>query len=162
MANNYRTFLKKSREIIDEFRTIVLTGRGNLIDILLPPLVFLIVNASFGFTKAMWSALGLALIFSIYRLIRRNPIRSALGGIGIVLIAIALVRFTGQIEFFPPKHPRWACNLTSCYHQHFHQKTYVAWTSFIARRWPWGWYCHPGVLPAYIEVTNLGVAYFAV
>lgn len=30
----------------------------------------------------------------------------------------------------------------------------VAWTSYLARRWPWGWYWHPQVRPAYTEVTG--------
>jgi hypothetical protein len=36
----------------------------------------------------------------------------------------------------------------------------VAWTSYIARRWPLDWYWHPQVRPAYSEVTWLWVAFF--
>jgi hypothetical protein len=37
----------------------------------------------------------------------------------------------------------------------------VAWTSFLARRWPLGWYWHPRVLPAYNEVTIAWAVAFA-
>jgi hypothetical protein len=37
----------------------------------------------------------------------------------------------------------------------------VAWTSFLARRWPLGWYWHPGVRPAYSEVTFFWTLYFS-
>lgn len=36
----------------------------------------------------------------------------------------------------------------------------VAWTSFIARRWPLKWYWHERVRPAYSEVTLAWAAYF--
>jgi hypothetical protein len=36
----------------------------------------------------------------------------------------------------------------------------VAWTSFLARRWPWNWYWHPQVRPAYTEVTWFWALYF--
>jgi hypothetical protein len=38
----------------------------------------------------------------------------------------------------------------------------VAWTSFIARRWPRDWYWHPKVLPAYNEVTIAWAVAFSV
>jgi len=37
----------------------------------------------------------------------------------------------------------------------------VAWSSFIARRWPLGWYWHPQVLPAYNEVTMIWAVAFS-
>jgi hypothetical protein len=35
----------------------------------------------------------------------------------------------------------------------------VAWTSYVARRWPLAWYWHPRVRPAYSEVTLMWVAF---
>lgn len=39
-------------------------------------------------------------------------------------------------------------------------KPMVAWTSYLARRWPWGWYWHPQVRPAYTEVTWFWAVFF--
>jgi hypothetical protein len=37
----------------------------------------------------------------------------------------------------------------------------VAWTSYLARRWPLDWYWHPRVRPAYSEVTLAWAVFFA-
>ena len=39
--------MDKLRELIEEFRSVV-TGRGNLLDSIVPPLIFLILNALLG------------------------------------------------------------------------------------------------------------------
>ena len=38
----------------------------------------------------------------------------------------------------------------------------VAWTSYLARRWPLGWYWHANVLPAYNEVTIAWAVAFSI
>jgi hypothetical protein len=38
----------------------------------------------------------------------------------------------------------------------------VAWTSYVARRWPLDWYWHPKVRPAYNEVTLAWTVFFAI
>jgi hypothetical protein len=37
----------------------------------------------------------------------------------------------------------------------------VAWTSYLARRWPLDWYWHEKVRPAYTEVTLAWILFFA-
>ena len=51
--------MSKFRELGEEFRT-VFAGRGKLADSVIPPVVFVIVNAVLGFDYAVWSALALA------------------------------------------------------------------------------------------------------
>ena len=41
------------------------------------------------------------------------------------------------------------------------RKPMVAWTSFLARRWPLDWYWHERVRPAYSEVTVVWILFFA-
>jgi hypothetical protein len=41
------------------------------------------------------------------------------------------------------------------------RKPMVAWTSYLARRWPLDWYWHPRVRPAYSEVTLAWILFFA-
>ncbi len=61
--------MARIKELVEEFR-LVFTGRGGFIDTVLPPLLFLIVNAIFGFTAAMWASLGLGAALTFIRLIR--------------------------------------------------------------------------------------------
>jgi len=39
-------------------------------------------------------------------------------------------------------------------------KPMVAWTSYLARRWPINWYWHPQIRPAYTEVTWVWILFF--
>ena len=150
----------KTRELIEEFRT-VMTGRGNLVDAVLPPLIFLVANAWLGFEAAMVSALVLAVLFAAWRLIRKQSLWSALGGVGGVLLAILLVRLLGRAEgFFLPGIVTGAGTAVIAILSILIKRPMVAWTSFIARRWPWDWYWHPQVRPAYTEVTWLWAVYF--
>jgi len=50
----------KFRELVEEFRT-VFAGRSNLADSIIPPAIFVIVNAVLGFEAATWGSLGVAL-----------------------------------------------------------------------------------------------------
>ena len=150
----------KVRELFEEFR-VVMTGRGNLVDAVLPPLIFLLINAWLGFTAAMWSALVMALLFAGWRLVRRQPLWSALGGVAGVLLAILLVRLLGRAEgFFLPGIVTGAGTAVIAILSILFKRPMVAWTSFISRRWPWDWYWHPKVRPAYTEVTWLWAIYF--
>ncbi len=92
----------KFRELIEEFRT-VFAGRSSLVDSIVPPVVFLIVNALSGLEYATWGALLVALSFAVFRLVRRQPLRYALGGLGAVGVAILISRLLGRAEgYFLP------------------------------------------------------------
>jgi len=86
----------KFQEIIAEFRS-VMTGRGDWTDSLIPPIIFLIMNALTGYEIALWVSLGIALIIAAYRLIKRQPLRYALGGIGGVILAVLIARLTPML-----------------------------------------------------------------
>ena len=151
----------KIRELIDEFRTVV-AGRSNLLDTLVPPLLFVLLNALLGFDYAMWGALVIAALFTLLRLLRREPLWYALGGIGGVLLAILLVQLLGRAEgYFLPGIITGALTLLLCLLSVLVRRPAVAWTSYLARRWPLAWYWHPRVRPAYSEVTWLWVLFFA-
>jgi hypothetical protein len=149
------------REISGEFRDVVL-GRGGVVDAVLPPVLFVIVQALWGFQAAMWSALGLALALGVVRVVRGQNVLYALGGAGGVLLAIGLTRLLGGNEnFFLPGLLTSALTIFLCFVSVIAKRPLVAWTSFIARRWPREWYWHPRVRPAYAEVTIIWGVYFA-
>jgi hypothetical protein len=150
----------KFLEIVDELRT-VLAGRSNILDSILPPILFLIINAFAGFEIAMWSSLAVAGIITGIRLYRRQRLLYALGGIGGVAVAILIALLLGRNEgFFLPNIITGAFTILLCLISVVAGRPIVAWTSHLARRWPRDWYWHPRVRPAYSEVTWLWVLFF--
>jgi hypothetical protein len=152
--------LGKMREIFEELR-LVLAGRSLLVDTILPPVIFLLVNGFFGFGYAMWSALGLSLVIAVLRLLRGQSILFALGGVGGALGAILIVRLLGRsVGFFLPGIFTSGLTVILCLISVLIGRPLVAWTSFLTRRWPLGWYWHPKVRPAYNEVTLAWALFF--
>ncbi len=152
----------KLNELIEEFRTVVI-GRSNLADSIIPPAVFLIVNGLFGFEYAMWSSLALAVVIAAIRLGRGQPIAYALGGLGGVIFAIVVAKLLGRAEgYFLPGIVTGGLTVILCLVSVIAGRPLVAWTSYIARRWPLGWYWHPNVRPAYSEVTLAWAVVFAI
>lgn len=151
----------KSRELLEELRT-VFAGRSPVLDAILPPIVFLLVNGLAGFQAAMWSALSLALVTAGLRLLRRQSLAYSLAGVGGAAVAIAAVWILGRSEgFFLPGLVSGSLTLLLTLASLVFRRPLVAWTSFIARRWPLDWYWHPQVRPAYSETTFAWVVFFA-
>lgn len=148
------------REIAEELRTVVL-GRGRWADALIPPVVFLILNALLGFKAALGGSLMVALLIAGYRLGKRQPLRYALGGIGGVVLAGLIARLVGGAEgYFLPGIITGALTVILCLVSIFIKRPLVAWTSYLTRRWPLEWYWHPRVRPAYNEVTVVWAIFF--
>ena len=150
----------KIHELWDELRT-VLTGQNKILDSILPPLAFVVANALFGLQSAIWSALAAAGLFAIYRLARRQPLGYALGGLGVVVVAVLIALALNRAEgFFLPNILTGGLTVLVCVFSTVFGRPMVAWTSYVARRWPLDWYWHPRVRPAYSEVTLAWAVYF--
>lgn len=150
------------KELQEEFHT-VFAGRGaRVLDSFFPLLVFLIANSLIGLNYGLWGAVLTAVCFAVYRLSQReNPVYS-LGGLGGVVLAAVFVRTSGsEGGFFLPGFISGAITIVLCVVSAAFNRPLVAWSSFIARRWPLAWYWHPKVLPAYSEVTILWAVAFA-
>jgi hypothetical protein len=151
----------KSRELLDELRT-VLAGRSPVLDAILPPILFLLVNGLVGFQAAMWSALALSVVIAAARIVRRQPLTYALAGVGSVSVAIGIAWFLGKSKgFFLPGLVSGSMTLLLTVVSLLIRRPMVAWTSYLARRWPWDWYWHPQVRPAYSETTFAWAVFFA-
>ena len=152
----------KLHELLDELRA-VFAGRNSFIDAILPPILFLLINGLAGFQAAMWSALALSMVIAVVRITRRQSILYALAGVGSVAVAIGLVWILGKSEgFFLPGLVSGSMTLLLIIISLLIRRPMVAWTSYIARRWPLEWYWHPQVLPAYSETTFAWAVFFAV
>jgi hypothetical protein len=85
----------------------------------------------------------------------------ALAGIGSVGLAIAIVWLLGRAEgYFLPSLVSGGMTVALALVSLIIRRPFVAWTSFIARRWPLDWYWHPRVRPAYTEVTIAWTVFF--
>jgi Protein of unknown function (DUF3159) len=152
--------MDKVREILEELR-MILAGRSNVLDSLLPPLFFVLLNAIWGVQVAIWASLGLAIVTVIYRLFSRQSVLYALGGAGGVALAAAVAYLLGRAEgFFLPTIISGAVTILLCLVSVLAGRPIVAFTSFVTRRWPLDWYWHPKVRPAYSEVTWMWVIFF--
>ncbi len=151
---------EKARELFEEFRSV--TGKVGLLDTILPPVLFLLLNGLAGFDAAMVGALGLAFIIAIVRLGRKQSLVYALAGLGSVGLAIALTYLLGRSEgYFLPTIVNGALTVALTVFSLIIRKPMVAWTSYLARRWPLEWYWHDLVRPAYTEVTVVWALFFA-
>jgi hypothetical protein len=150
----------KLNELLHELRAVVLSSRS-LIDIILPPLLFLLLVKWLGFSYAIWGALSLAVLFVAWRIVRRQSIWTAVGGVVGVLLSLALVQvFNREESFFLPGILTGVATVLLAVGSIIAGKPMVAWTSYLARRWPLDWYWHPRVRPAYTEVTWFWAIFF--
>jgi hypothetical protein len=151
----------KARELWEEFRSVVIGGTSFL-DAILPPIIFLLLNGWLGFKAALWGALILSVLIAIFRLWNKNSLFYALAGVLSVGLAVAVALFLGRSEgFFATSLVSGSMTLLLAILSLVIRRPMVAWTSFIARRWPINWYWHPQVRPAYSEVTFAWAIFFA-
>lgn len=150
----------KARELLDELRLVL--GKNSLLDLAVPPILFLLLNGLAGFYAAVVGALGTAVLIAALRLRRKQSLINALSGMASVGLAIALVYLLGRSEgYFLPGIVNGVVTLTLALVSLVIRKPVVAWTSYLARRWPLAWYWHERVRPAYTEVTLAWIAFFA-
>jgi len=150
----------KARELLEEFRAVA--GKVGLLDTILPPILFLLLNGLAGFTAAMIGALGLSVLIAALRLRRGQSLLYALAGMGSVGLAIALAYLLGSSEgYFLPGIVNGGLTVALALVSLIIRKPMVAWTSYLARRWPLDWYWHEQVRPAYTEVTLAWMLFFA-
>ena len=149
----------KAHELLEELRS-VSNGVG-LMDTILPPILFLLLNGLAGFQAAMYGAIAIALLIAILRLRRKQSLMYALAGMGSVALAIALALLLGRSEgYFLPGIVNGGITIALALVSLLIRKPLVAWTSYLARRWPLEWYWHTQVRPAYTEVTLIWTLFF--
>ncbi len=146
--------MRRITELREEFQSIF-SGRGaRVFDSFLPLLLFFVLFALVGMDVALWAALGSAFILAALRILQRESLVYALGGLGGVLLAAVFVHPSGSgAGFFIPGLISGAATIILCVISVAINRPLVALTSFVARRWPMNWYRHPRVLPAYNEVA---------
>jgi hypothetical protein len=150
------------KELLEQFK-LVFSRRNPIFDSVIPPLLFMLTNALYGLTPALWVAFGSSLLFTLLRLIRRQRLGNALLGAGATALAVGLVLLLKSAQaFFLPSLVNGALTVLVLLLSLAFKRPAVAFTSYLTRRWPLQWYWHERVRPAYSEVTAIWAVYSAV
>ena len=76
-------------------------GRRGLAEVGLPSILFVIVyGLTRNLTGAIWAAVAVAAVLSTVRLVKRDTLQHALGGLAGVLVCAAVAHFSGQAKGF--------------------------------------------------------------
>jgi len=153
--------IHKINELLEEFRT-VFSGRSNTVDTIIPPLLYALVNTLVGLLPATLSAVGLAVLLTVLRLIRKQSWLYAFSGLVLTLLAAGLAWFTqNAASFFLPDLLTSGILLAAALLSIVAGKPLAAWSSHLTRAWPKEWYWLPNIKPAYTEVTWMWAAFIA-
>lgn len=155
--------MDKIKELGSELRT-VFAGRGlKILDVIVPLLIFLASRPSLGLIPALGASIGSAVLFFMYRIFKKDNLYYALGGLGAVLLAAGFAILSGSdVGFFIPGLISGGLTVILCLLSILIKRPLAAYSSHLTRRWPLEWYWHPGIRPAYSEVTLFWGIGFAV
>lgn len=149
-----------TRQLLDEARGL-LTGRAGVADGVLPPLVFVVVNAIWGLGWAIVASAATAVTIIGVRLAAGRPLRYAMSGLLGTAIAVAVAARSGRAEtYFLPGIVSGAATTVALLVSIVVRRPLVAYASWATRGWPLGWFWHERVRPAYTLVTWIWVGFF--
>jgi hypothetical protein len=113
-----------------------------------------LVNNARGLETAAISAVIFALLIGLIRLLRKETISYAFGGLAMVILAATLAFLTRDAtNYFIPAIASSALLLTASLVSLLAGKPLAAWASHLTRGWPLDWFWRSDVKPAYLEVT---------
>lgn len=147
-------------EILAELKQLF-TGKLNIVDGIVPPLVFVFTNSVAGLVPAAVVGLASAIGIVSWRLIRGRPLRFAVAGLGGTVVAVVFaLRSDRASAYFLPGIISGAVITVVVFGSIASRRPFVAWTSWLMRGWPIDWYWHPRVRPAYTKATWMWGVFF--
>ena len=139
------------KDVLSEVKAFV---KGNTLDALLPPLIFIMMSNFLSVEIASISAIGVALLTFLYRLLKRQSGVYAIGGLIGVVLASGFALLAGNAkDYFLPDLIGGAFLLLLCLLSLIFKKPLAAWVSHLTRGWTRSWFWREDILPAYQEVT---------
>jgi len=150
------------RDLLSEFKAVF--GRDNrILDVIAPPLVFLIANRIASLAWAVAGALLISALLLVFRVYRGQPLKYALGGLGSAGLAAGLSLLTNSPSgYFLPGLITGGLTVGVALISVLAKRPLAAWSSHITRSWTLQWYWHDRVRPAYSEVTWGWLLFFCV
>ncbi len=141
----------------------LLADRRLLVDSVAPPLLFVGADALAGLQWAAALSLGFAVITLGWRVATGQRTVYAAAGVAGAGISVALAVLSGRAAvYFVPGIVGNAVFGVACVASILVRRPMIAYSSRMIYRWPWAWYLHDRVRPAYSEITWLwAVTYLA-
>lgn len=150
--------MTKTKELLEELRS-VFKGKG--LDALLPPIVFAITNTYLDLTASSVLAIMVALVFGIFRIIKKQVWYYALGGLLGVLIASGFALYANNVtNYFLPGIIGSVGLTIGTLLTLVIGRPLAIYASHLTRGWPLDWFFRRDVKPAYYEVTWMWFFFF--
>jgi hypothetical protein len=148
----------QAKEVFEELQSIF---TGKTLDTILPPLLFIIVKSKFGLWVAILISLALSITFAVNRLLKKQSLVYALGGIaGTSLAALFAFLSSNVTNYFIPGIISNAFILVLSIVTLMIDKPLAAYVSHLTRGWKLAWFWRKDVKPAYCEVTWMWTVFF--
>lgn len=145
-------------EVWQELKLVML---GKTMDILLPPILFLILNSLFGLIVALIGSLLLSLFYLIKRIRNKDNSFYSMGGIIGVIFAVLMAYLNDNASnFFLPDIISTGLLIIGTIVSLVIKKPLAIWVSHLTRGWDLKWFYREDVLPAYREVTIFWLIFF--
>lgn len=150
--------IKIIKDILSELK-LVLTGKS--LDILLPPILFLLLNNFWSLTAAIIGSVILGIIFLTRRIIKGDNKYYAFAGLLGVLFASATILLNNNASnyFLPDLISTFSLILITIISLII-KKPLAIWVSHITRAWDIQWFFRKDIYPAYKEVTYFWLFFF--
>jgi hypothetical protein len=147
-------------EIINELKLVLF---GKSLDILVPPILFLVLNNAFDLIVALIGSFIVSLFFTIRRIIKKENVYYAIGGLIGVIVAIGLAYINDNASnFFLPDLIGTSFLIVLTISSLVLKKPLAIWVSHITRGWDLEWFYRDDVKPAYRNVTVFWLGFFLV
>jgi len=147
--------------IVEVLLELKLVFTGKSIDVLLPPLLFLILYNNFSLLVALIGSLLLSIVFFTVRIIKKENLFYSIGGLIGVIIAIILAYISNNASnFFLPDIIGTSFLVLVTFISLLIKKPLAIWVSHITRGWDLQWFYRKDVFPAYFEVTIFWQIFF--
>lgn len=142
---------RRGTEIMEELKGVL---GGKTLDALVPSVVFVVTNGIWGLNTASVLAIATGVAIGFLRILRKQAVIYAFGGLVGVGIAAAFAYLAGSaVNFFIPKILSSAFMVVLALGSLAVGKPLAAWASHLTRGWPITWFWRKDVKPAYREVT---------
>lgn len=140
--------LKDIKEELKQFLS------SKTVDALIPPIIYVLINNLVGLKAAAIGALSIAIIVAIFRLLKKESILYALGGIvGVVFASGFALISDNAANYFLPKILGSGGLLLLLIISLVAGKPAAAILSHLSRGWQFDWFLREDIKPAYREVT---------
>ena len=149
---------KIMKDVLYEIKLVLF---GKTLDILLPPIIFLVLNNVFGLIVALIGSFILSIIITFSRVVQRDNVYYALGGLIGVILAIALAYINDNASnFFLSDIIGTSFLIMATIVSLVIKKPLAIWVSHITRGWDINWFYRKDVMPAYTHVTIFWLMFF--